>query len=175
MKQYCFNGTADLRLLWELRAGMRTGERMCGDLRTESFLSFFLFFEVRSGLDSPSRRQPFICLLYDGRQKTALHTELNCFCFCKRCVIQFIFLRLNGWEGIFVVLHLTAASTQSPTDQNAGLIIGVINMKPLTVSGSVAQGEVGILSIQAPFFMQPIQQSINSLGAGGLRNGLAQK
>lgn len=44
MRQYCFNGTADLRLLWELRAGMRTGERMCGDLRTESFLSFFLSF-----------------------------------------------------------------------------------------------------------------------------------
>lgn len=44
MRQYCFNGTADLRLLWELRAGMRTGERMCGDLRTESFLAFFLSF-----------------------------------------------------------------------------------------------------------------------------------
>lgn len=93
MRQYCFNGTADLRLLWELRAGMRTGERMCRDLGTESFLSFFLsfFFEVCGGLDSPSRRKAFICLLYDGRQKTALHTELNRSCFCKWCVIQFIF------------------------------------------------------------------------------------
>lgn len=75
MRQYCFNGTADLRLLWELRAGMRTGERMCGDLRTESFLSFF---EVSCGLDSPSEREAFICLLYDDRQKTLLHTELKC-------------------------------------------------------------------------------------------------
>lgn len=102
-------------------------------------------------MDSPSRRQAFICLLYDGRQKMALHTELNCSCFCKRCVIQFIFLHLNGWEALFVVLHLTGASAKSPKDMNAGLIVGVAIIKPVTATSAVALGEVGILSIHTFF------------------------
>lgn len=89
---------------WEQGSG-------CAGISEQShfFLSFF-FFEVCGGLDSPSRRQPFICVLYDRRQKTALHTELNRYCFCKRCDIQFIYLRINGWEGLCVVLHLSGAS-----------------------------------------------------------------
>lgn len=41
MRRYCFNRTTDLRLLWELRAEMRTEKQMYRDLGTE--LHSFLF------------------------------------------------------------------------------------------------------------------------------------
>lgn len=46
MRQYCFNRTTDLRLLWELKARMRTEEWMYRDLGTEPRA----FFQVGCGL-----------------------------------------------------------------------------------------------------------------------------
>ena len=65
MRPYCFNRTTDWRLLWELRARMRTEEGMCRDLGTEPH-SFFpsqlwIGFVFR-------QRKGFICLAYDDRK-----------------------------------------------------------------------------------------------------------
>lgn len=91
MRQYCFNGTADLRLLWELRAWMRTGEQMHRDLGTES-LSF-----LTSAVDWLlfSDRKPFICLAYVDRQKKLLHTELSSSHFVNAFLLNSFMLMLS--------------------------------------------------------------------------------
>lgn len=71
---------------------MRTGERMCRDLGTESLS----FFEASRGLASSSDRKAFICLAYDDRQKKLLHTELSCSYFVNDILLNsFILLPFN--------------------------------------------------------------------------------
>lgn len=146
MRQYCFNGTADLRLLWELRAGMRTGERMCRDLGTESFLSFFLFF-LKCAVDwIPLRegRLLFVCFMTaDKRQRFTRSSTAPVF--ANGVSFSSYSSGSMGGRPFFAVSHLTAVSAQSPADMNATLIIGVIIMKSVTVSGAVVPGEVGLL------------------------------
>lgn len=120
MRQYCFNGTADLRLLWELRAGMRTGERMCGDLRTESFLSFFFsspsfFFFLKCAVDwilLRGGRLLFVCFMAaDKRRRFTRSSTAPVFAngvssgsyFCSS---------VGGKAFSFVVLHLTRAPSR---------------------------------------------------------------
>lgn len=73
MRQYCFNRTTDLRLLWELRARTRTEEGMYRDLGTEPHS----FFQVRCELVSSSDRGKvlFVWLMMVGRHKAMFHTE----------------------------------------------------------------------------------------------------
>lgn len=138
MRQYCFNGTADLRLLWELRAGMRTGERMCGDLRTESFLSFFLFLKCAvDWIPLRGGRLLFVCFMTaDKRRSSTAPVFANGFSLSSYSCCSMAFF-LSHWTGV---------SAQNPADKNATLITGVIIIKFVAVSGAVGPWRNGYRS-----------------------------
>lgn len=81
MGQYCFNRTPDLRLLWELRAEMRTEKQMYRDLGMELH-SFLFFLLISGGLVSASNGGSvlFVCFMMKERQCLNLMQRLRSLC-----------------------------------------------------------------------------------------------
>lgn len=92
---------------------------------------FFLFFEVSCGLDSPSEREAFICLLYDDRQKTLLHTELKCSYFVNGA-LPGLYFRSSMNSETFSWVILNYYYQQIPVDINLHIISDAIVIKWVT-------------------------------------------
>ncbi len=72
MRQYCFNRTADFRLLWELRARTRTEERMYKDFGTEPHS---VFKSAVNWLLHHTGGLLFVWIMMVERHKTLLYIE----------------------------------------------------------------------------------------------------